>query len=175
MYGMNNWFAQQQNMMLHQNMQQAAMIRNQERIQRNMLIQAEREREREIRQQERIYNNMVREAERQQREAERLVAQRQKEYMVQCQGNPQYQYGVSPTAKGIEEYICMLLGTTDVTRVDEFETQVARHICPGSNMISLIGKAIISVPTTKGIINAEYIFCNICKKLILNKSSILVV
>lgn len=168
MYNVNNWYAEQQRMMLAQ-----------ERMHQRMLMQAEREQAMLARQQEQMYISMARDVERQQREAERVAAQQQREYeraimnSAGCSGGvDQCMGGVPPTAKGIVDYICMSLGTTDVTRADEFETQSTRHICPGERVIRIIQKNIFGVPTTKGMVYAEIIFCPNCGKLIINKNSI---
>lgn len=166
MYGADNWYAHQRNMLLQQ-----------ERMQRHMAIQAEREQHRMLMQQEQMFRNMAREAERQQRDAERVAIQQQKEYervlKQQQMGNTgQYQNGVPATVKSIVDYISASLGTSDVTRVDEFETQCARHICPGERVIRLIQKNTFGIPTVNGMVYAEIIYCGNCGKLLINKNSI---
>lgn len=80
--------------------------------------------------------------------------------------------GVSPTKKSIKDYIGLFLGASSIEMVDDFDTPRTRHICHGGRVISLLGKNVVPVPTTKGIINAEVFVCPNCKKVIVNSSSI---
>lgn len=80
--------------------------------------------------------------------------------------------GVSPTKKSIKDYIGLFLGASSIEMVDEFDTPRTRHICQGGRVVSLLGKNVVPVPTTKGIINAEVFVCPNCKKVIVNGSSI---
>jgi hypothetical protein len=82
--------------------------------------------------------------------------------------------GISPTKQSIKNYLCMASNCMTAESVGEFDTLKARHICKGSNMIVLLDKAIIPVPTTRGMINAEVFYCLNCGKLIINDSSITV-
>lgn len=83
--------------------------------------------------------------------------------------------GISPTIKSIKDYICLYTNCSTVDVVDEFDTLKTRHICPNSNVIVLLDKMTVPVPTVKGIVNAEIFFCPVCRKTIINKSSILLV
>lgn len=79
--------------------------------------------------------------------------------------------GISPTKQSIKDYICLYVNCSSVLTVPEFDTLRIRHICKGFKRIILLDKSCIPVPTTKGIINVEIFFCNTCRKLIINKSS----
>lgn len=79
--------------------------------------------------------------------------------------------GISPTKQSIKDYVCLSTNCTSVEMVDEFETVRARHICLGTRVIKLLDKIYVPVPTTKGMLNVEVFLCPICRKLIINKSS----
>ena len=82
-----------------------------------------------------------------------------------------HELGISPTKKSIQDYVCLTTGCSSYEVVEEFETSMTRHICPGSKVIKLLNKAVIPVPTSRGMINVEVFFCPMCKKLIINKAS----
>ena len=79
--------------------------------------------------------------------------------------------GISPTKQSIKNYIAMYSNCSDIEMVDSFETLKARHVCPGTNMVILLDKMYIPVPTSRGMVNVETFFCQRCRKLIVNKES----
>lgn len=79
--------------------------------------------------------------------------------------------GIAPTQQSIKDYVCLASGCYSVDVVDEFETLRARHICEGTKLIQVLNRTFIPVPTTKGMVNVEVFFCPMCRKLIINKSS----
>lgn len=85
--------------------------------------------------------------------------------------NGMFMGGIASTQKSIKEYVCLTTGCTSVEVVDEFDTNMTRHICPGSKRVILIERGVIPVPTNKGIVNVGIMFCRGCGKLILDRSS----
>lgn len=79
--------------------------------------------------------------------------------------------GIAPTKQSIKEYVCLSTNCSSVEVVDEFDVLRTRHICPGSKVINLLCKTEVPVPTTKGIIYVEVFICPVCRKLIINGSS----
>lgn len=77
-----------------------------------------------------------------------------------------------PTKKEIRDYIINQLNPSEVINVDDFETLNTRHICKNSKVVSILSKQVYSVPSDIGFVNVEIIFCNACRKLIINKSSL---
>lgn len=108
--------------------------------------------------------------------------QEEQEYMAQQQQMNQefvnqqlLQYGekaAKTKKKDILNYMQSLSGAQVVEQVDEFETLNARHICYGSKKISILPKCTIQVPTSEGMLPVEYIFCQSCGTLWVNKSSL---
>lgn len=76
--------------------------------------------------------------------------------------------------KMIVDYICASLGTTNVVLLEEFETVNARHICPGSREIVLLGREQfpIDLPDGSGRLVAELYLCRRCGKLMINKNTL---
>lgn len=90
---------------------------------------------------------------------------------IGCTQGSEFMGGISPTQQSIKDYVCLASGCNSVEVVDEFETLRARHICQGTKLIQVLNKTFIPVPTTKGMVNVEVFFCPVCRKLIINKSS----
>lgn len=86
-------------------------------------------------------------------------------------GYDNFMGGISPTQKSMKDYICLSTNCSSVEMVDEFDTLRTRHICPNQKYINLLDKSYVPVPTSKGMVNVEIFFCPICRKLIINKSS----
>ncbi len=77
--------------------------------------------------------------------------------------------------KAIIDYLSSYFSTTNVALFDEFESQKARHICPGIAEIVLLDKKGLVVPMPDGSsLNISYFFCLRCKKLYLNKNELTV-
>lgn len=76
--------------------------------------------------------------------------------------------------KQITEYMQGMLGAREVVLVDEFETLLARHICNGGEKIQLLQRCRMPIELPDGVscLNAEYYFCQMCGKLIIDKNSI---
>lgn len=88
-------------------------------------------------------------------------------------GNTAGMYGGrTVTKKMLLDYIVANLGASEWVVCDEFETRSTRHICPGSNKIQIIPVNIFNVPTPNGIVPVEVIWCPICRKLIVNRSTL---
>ena len=82
--------------------------------------------------------------------------------------------GISPTQQSIKNYLGMVTNCFSMETVDEFETLRTRHICPGSRVIQILSRSYVPVPTTRGMINADIMLCPMCRKLIINKSHMLI-
>ena len=95
-------------------------------------------------------------------------------------GNP-YNEPVRPksyriTRQQILESLRRMYCPSDLVVV-EFETDRARHICPGTHHIKILNKDVanVRVPIDYGMIDVvpvEVIFCPNCKKLIVNRYSL---
>lgn len=59
-----------------------------------------------------------------------------------------------------------------VERVGDFETNSTRHACLNERKIFKLGVILKPIPSPKGAINAECMYCSYCKKLIINTSSL---
>lgn len=87
-------------------------------------------------------------------------------------------YGV--TRKDIINWLCGYFNASDYVLVDEFESNVARHICKGSRAISLLQENTVNVPIPDknnpmvpcAVIPVNVFFCGYCGKLIINKQSL---
>lgn len=91
------------------------------------------------------------------------------------QYNQNGQTCIPHTKKAISEFIVSyyLRGMcSEVVWVDSFESFRTRHICNGSNIVTMLDKQVVTVPTNQGNIPVESIFCPNCRKLILNGASI---
>lgn len=86
-----------------------------------------------------------------------------------------YMGGISSTKRSITDYLILYSGCSDIETVDYFDTVRTRHICNGIKQIVLLDQTIIPVPTNKGVINVGVFFCNRCRKLIVDKSSMEVI
>lgn len=60
----------------------------------------------------------------------------------------------------------------EVERVSDFDTTSTRHACSLERKIFKLGIIVKPLPSPKGTINAECMFCSCCKKLIVNTSSL---
>lgn len=87
-------------------------------------------------------------------------------------GMPGVYKGRTVTKKMLLDYIVSDLGATVVVQCDEFETRNTRHICQGSNNIQILPVRVYNVPTPNGLVPVEVIWCENCRKLIVNRSSL---
>lgn len=76
------------------------------------------------------------------------------------------------TKKDLIDYLRTCYAASDLVQVDEFETQRTRHVCPMGTQIWLLDKICQPVMTASGQIYVELFFCQNCRKLIINKSSL---
>lgn len=76
------------------------------------------------------------------------------------------------TRKDVITYLQNKSCASEIVLVNDFETQRARHICKGGKDIYVLEKGIEQVPTSFGYISVEYFLCPVCKKLILNKQTL---
>lgn len=87
-------------------------------------------------------------------------------------------YGV--TKRDIIDWVCRYCNVSDYVLVDEFESNVARHICKGSRVISMLQENVINVPIPDknnpmvpcAMIPVQVFYCGYCGKLIINKQSL---
>lgn len=94
------------------------------------------------------------------------------EYNAYQQGFNERGHGGTVSRMDIIHYLSNYFCASEVVLVDEFETRMARHICQGTNIIQLLKVFVFYVPTVKGIVPVEIVYCNYCRKLIINKNSI---
>lgn len=77
--------------------------------------------------------------------------------------------------------VCMTLGTQNYVLLDDFESNVARHICHGGKKINLLQRELLRLPISTngydidGCLNVDYFLCRNCGKLFLNKQSLSIV
>lgn len=76
------------------------------------------------------------------------------------------------TRKYLLEYITNFYGASSVVQVNEFETNYARHICQGTTDIKVLQPIPFTIPTENGNVVANIFFCENCRKLIVDRSSI---
>lgn len=78
------------------------------------------------------------------------------------------------TRKNIIEMICYNLNTNNYVLLDDFETDVARHICQRGKIIYLLNKETMNLvlPDGSGSIQVDYFLCRNCGKLYLNKDNL---
>ena len=78
------------------------------------------------------------------------------------------------TRKNIIEMICYNLNTQNYVLLDDFESDVARHICQGVPFINLLNKEsmVLVFPDGSGTLEVEYFLCRKCGKLYLHKDNL---
>lgn len=81
-------------------------------------------------------------------------------------------YVKKTTRKDIVENLRCMYNASDVVLVDEFDSMKTRHVCPDGKVIHLLDKIQCPMQFPDGVIMAEVFYCRLCRKLIVNRSSI---
>lgn len=81
-------------------------------------------------------------------------------------------YGRVPTRKEKIEFLRSVFSASDVILVDEFESTILKHICIGGKTIYILPRSVYNLQTPQGTQCVEYFFCNVCRKLYLNKCTL---
>jgi len=77
-----------------------------------------------------------------------------------------------PTKAEQLQFLASSFNASVVERVTEFDSNSTKHACIKERTIFNLGIIIKPIPTPKGTINAECMFCSYCRKLIVNSSSL---
>lgn len=92
--------------------------------------------------------------------------------------NPTREWGKmgKATRASVTEWLRQYFNPRELIVVDAFETEKARHICPGTKKIVLLDKNVCSVPIMEegmdSRVDVEVFWCPLCAELIVNKQSL---